>query len=69
MHVFPPGKRPGLAMRERWGAKKTPAIVGRRLKMESAPCLYSGAGVAFGFFSTFFFGEGVVGAGGMPGLA
>ena len=31
--------------------------------------LYCGAGVAFGFFTTFFFGAGVAGAGGTPGTA
>jgi hypothetical protein len=31
--------------------------------------LYSGAGVALGFLTSFFFGVGVAGAGGTPGTA
>ena len=49
-------------------AKKAPAIAGRRLEMNPLP-LYSGAGVAFGFFTTFLLGVGVAGAGGTPGTA
>ena len=48
--------------------KKAPAIAGRRLEMNPLP-RYSGAGVAFGFFTTFLLGVGVEGAGGTPGTA
>ena len=52
----------------RCSAQKAPVPHVRNRRLEMKPrLLYSGDGVAFGFFSLFF-GVGVVGASGKPGL-